>query len=400
MAAISSVRKIGKAFILFDNLLIVVGFYIVFPVISIHFINDLEWSGWVVGIALGMRQLLQQTLGIIGGGIADRFGAKPLIISGMFMRTLSFAIMAYADQPWILITACILSALGGALFDPPRSAVIMKITRPKERGRYFSILMIQDSIGTVMGALLGTWLIHYNFSALCWIASGMFFIAAISNYFILPALKTSTANQTIIKGLTVVVKDRKFVKWVLTLTGYYILSVQVLMMLPIALYHIGKNASVITGMYAIETLLSIFLLYPIVVWSEKRFSLATRMCTGLILMILGLVFIGFITQTAVMLISTAIFYLGSIIVEPARETLNASLAKPNARSSYMGFSRLGLALGGLLGYCGGGSLYDLGKTSGINEMPWILLGAIGLLTLSALYYQFMSPKVMRIKLEN
>ncbi|NKI75620.1 multidrug efflux MFS transporter MdtH [Dickeya sp. CFBP 2040] len=400
MASISAVRKIGKGFILFDNLLIVVGFYIVFPIISIHFINDLEWSGWVVGFALGMRQLLQQMLGIIGGGIADRFGAKPMIVSGMFMRTLSFATMAYADQPWILISACILSALGGAMFDPPRSAVIMKITRTNERGRYFSILMIQDSIGTVLGALLGTWLIHYNFSSLCWAASGLFFIAALSNYFILPAFKTSTGNQTIIKGLTAVVNDRKFVKWVLTLTGYYILSVQVLMMLPMALYHVGKSASVITGMYAIETLLSVFLLYPIVVWSEKRFSLATRMCIGLMLMILGLVFIGFITQTAVMLISISIFYLGSIIVEPARETLNASLAKPNARSSYMGFSRLGLALGGLMGYCGGGSLYDLGKTSGISEMPWILLGAIGLLTLSALYYQFMSPKVMRIKFEN
>ncbi len=41
----------------------------------------------------------------------------------------------------------------------------------------------------------------------------------------------------------------------------------------------------------------------------------------------------------------ACFYLGIVIAEPARETLMTKLAQPGARGSYMGFSRLGLALG-------------------------------------------------------
>lgn len=43
-----------------------------------------------------------------------------------------------------------------------------------------------------------------------------------------------------------------------------------------------------------------------------------------------------------------LFYIGSIIAEPARETLGASLADARARGSYMGFSRTGLAFGGAL----------------------------------------------------
>lgn len=82
------------------------------------------------------------------------------------------------------------------------------------------------------------------------------------------------------------------------------------------------------------------------------------------------------------------FYIGSIIAEPARETLSASLADARARGSYMGFSRLGLAFGGALGYAGGGWLFDAGKALNQPELPWMMLGAVGFMTLLALWWQF------------
>ena len=82
------------------------------------------------------------------------------------------------------------------------------------------------------------------------------------------------------------------------------------------------------------------------------------------------------------------------IAEPARETLGASLADARARGSYMGFSRLGLAIGGAFGYAGGGWIFDLGKAMEQPELPWFLLGLIGMLTLCALWWQF-SPRRIR-----
>ena len=105
------------------------------------------WAALMVGIALGLRQLVQQGLGIFGGAIADRFGAKPMIVTGMLMRAGGFAAMAVAHEPWVLWLSCILSGLGGTLFDPPRAALVVKLVRPHQRGRFFSILMMQDSAG-------------------------------------------------------------------------------------------------------------------------------------------------------------------------------------------------------------------------------------------------------------
>ncbi len=164
MSRVSQARNLGKYFLLIDNMLVVLGFFVVFPLISIRFVDQMGWAAVMVGIALGLRQFIQQGLGIFGGAIADRFGAKPMIVTGMLMRAAGFATMGIAHEPWLLWFSCLLSGLGGTLFDPPRSALVVKLIRPQHRGRFFSLLMMQDSAGAVVGALLGSWLLQYDFA--------------------------------------------------------------------------------------------------------------------------------------------------------------------------------------------------------------------------------------------
>ncbi|MFJ5249197.1 multidrug efflux MFS transporter MdtH [Serratia liquefaciens] len=388
MSLVSQARSLGKYFLLLDNLLVVLGFFVVFPLISIRFVDQLGWAAVVVGAALGLRQLIQQGLGIFGGAIADRFGAKPMIVTGMLMRAAGFATMAMADQPWILWFSCALSALGGTLFDPPRTALVIKLTRPHERGRFYSLLMMQDSAGAVIGALIGSWLLQYDFHFVCWVGAGIFVLAAGWNAWLLPAYRISTVRAPMKEGMMRVLRDRRFLTYVLTLTGYYMLSVQVMLMLPIVVNEIAGSPTAVKWMYAIEAALSLSLLYPIARWSEKRFRLEQRLMAGLLLMTLSLIPVGLATSLQGVFTLICCFYLGSIIAEPARETLSASLADPRARGSYMGFSRLGLALGGAVGYTGGGWMYDTGHAVGMPELPWILLGIVGMITLLALYWQF------------
>ncbi|EON3339953.1 multidrug efflux MFS transporter MdtH [Yersinia enterocolitica] len=393
MALVSQARSLGKYFLLLDNLLVVLGFFVVFPLISIRFVDQLGWAAVLVGLALGLRQLVQQGLGIFGGAIADRFGAKPMIVTGMLMRAAGFALMAMADEPWILWLACALSGLGGTLFDPPRTALVIKLTRPHERGRFYSLLMMQDSAGAVIGALIGSWLLQYDFHFVCWTGAVIFILAAGWNVWLLPAYRISTVRAPMKEGLMRVLRDRRFVTYVLTLTGYYMLSVQVMLMLPIVVNEIAGSPAAVKWMYAIEAALSLTLLYPIARWSEKRFRLEQRLMFGLLIMTLSLFPVGLITHLQTLLMFICFFYMGSIIAEPARETLSASLADSRARGSYMGFSRLGLALGGALGYTGGGWMYDTGRTLEMPELPWFLLGVIGLITLVGLYWQFNQRRI-------
>jgi len=47
-----------------------------------------------------------------------------------------------------------------------------------------------------------------------------------------------------------------------------------------------------------------------------------------------------------------------------------------------------LALGGVIGYTGGGWMYDTGRALELPQLPWFLLGIVGLITLTGLYWQF------------
>ncbi len=388
MACVARARRLGRIFLLFDNMLVVLGFFVVFPLISIRFVDQLGWAAIMVGIALGLRQLVQQGLGIFGGAIADRFGAKPMIVSGMLLRAAGFAAMAVAHEPWVLWFSCLLSGIGGTLFDPPRTALVVKLIRPEARGRFFSLLMMQDSAGAVLGALIGSWLLAWDFRLVCWAGALVFVLAALFNALLLPAWRISTVPTPMREGLSRVLKDRRFCTYVLTLTGYYMLAVQVMLMLPIMVNQVAGSASAVKWMYAIEATLSLTLLYPIARWSEKRFRLHHRLMAGLLLMTLSLLPIGLTDSLQQLFVLISLFYIGSIIAEPARETLSAELASARARGSYLGFSRLGLALGGALGYTGGGWMFDAGRELGLPELPWLMLGSVGMATLLALWWQF------------
>jgi len=399
MSRVSQARSLGKYFLLVDNMLVVLGFFVVFPLISIRFVDQMGWAALMVGIALGLRQFVQQGLGVFGGAIADRFGAKPMIVTGMLLRAAGFATMAIAHEPWLLWFSCFLSGIGGTLFDPPRTALVVKLIRPQHRGRFFSILMMQDSAGAVVGALLGSWLLQYDFRLVCATGAMLFILCALFNALFLPAWKLSTVKAPVREGLDRVLSDKRSVTYVLTLTGYYMLAVQVMLMLPIMVNDIAGTPAAVKWMYAIEACLSLTLLYPIARWSERRFRLEHRLMAGLLLMTLSMMPIGLVgsLQQLFMLICT--FYIGSIIAEPARETLSASLANARARGSYMGFSRLGLALGGALGYTGGGWLFDAGKALKQPELPWMMLGMVGLMTFIALWWQFSQKRSTRGMLE-
>jgi DHA1 family multidrug resistance protein-like MFS transporter len=127
------------------------------------------------------------------------------------------------------------------------------------------------------------------------------------------------------------------------------LAVQVMLMLPIMVNDIAGTPAAVKWMYAIEACLSLTLLYPIARWSERRFRLEHRLMAGLLLMTLSMMPIGLVNTLQQLFTLICTFYIGSIIAEPARETLSASLARRPCPRQLYGVQPTGLALGGALG---------------------------------------------------
>lgn len=381
-------RRLGRRFIMLDNLLVVAGFFCVFPLISLHFVDQMGWAAGAVGLALGLRQLMQQGLGLVGGSLADRFGAKPLIVAGMLLRAAGFAVMAVAHHPGVLVFSCLLSGLGGMLFDPPRSAMIIKLTRPHERNRFYSLLMMQDSAAAMGGALLGTWLLGFDFF---WVAMGgcaVFVLAALANAVLLPAYRVASVRTPPLAAMRTVLTDKAFLVFVFTLSGYYALGVQIMLLMPVTIKQLAGTAQAVSWMYALDAVLSLTLLYPLARWGERHWRLETRVLAGLLTMAISIAAMAWVHNVHAAFVVLSIFFIGSLITEPAREALLARFAQPQARASYMGMGRIGLAIGGLFGYTGGGLLLDHARAHNLPALPWLVLAFVGGLTWWALRWQF------------
>jgi DHA1 family multidrug resistance protein-like MFS transporter len=176
--------------------------------------------------------------------------------------------------------------------------------------------------------------------------------------------------------MRVVLQDRSYMRFVLTLSGYYMLAVQVMLLVPVTIKQLTGSYQAVGWMYTLETCLSLSLLYPLARWGERHLRREQRMLIGLGLMSLSLAIMSNVAHPLAAFSVLGLFFLGSIIMEPARETHVASLARPQARASYLGCSRLGLALGAL-GYVGGGWLLDISRQWQWPALPWLCLSLVG-----------------------
>src|SRR5512134_1760887 len=101
-------RRRGLIVILIDTFFMWGGFFMVIPLISVHYVDDLGWPAASIGLVLAVRQLAQQGLTLPGGMLADRVGAKWLICAGMLLRAAGFACMAWAGTFPLLLASALL----------------------------------------------------------------------------------------------------------------------------------------------------------------------------------------------------------------------------------------------------------------------------------------------------
>ena len=74
------------------------GFTLLMPLVSVHFVSDVGMAAAIVGMALAIRQVSQQGLTFIGGMLADRYGLKPVLCTGLIIRAAGFFMLGYATS--------------------------------------------------------------------------------------------------------------------------------------------------------------------------------------------------------------------------------------------------------------------------------------------------------------
>src|ERR671930_1547062 len=76
----------GVWVLLVDQAIMNTGFFMLFPLLTVHLTRNLGFDATGVGIVLASRNLVQQGAAIFGGTFADHIGYKPAIVAGFVVR--------------------------------------------------------------------------------------------------------------------------------------------------------------------------------------------------------------------------------------------------------------------------------------------------------------------------
>jgi DHA1 family multidrug resistance protein-like MFS transporter len=364
------------------------GFFLVIPLVAVHYVDDLGWAAGTVGIVLAVRQLTQQSLTTVFGVVSDRVGPKPLITVGMLIRVLGFVSMAWADSFVTVLGSLILAGIGGSMFESPKSAAFAALAAPEERQRLFSKVGVVSGIGTTVGTQLGALLIPYDFSIVCLVGAAAYVVIFVQMMILLPPIRVSTGSHSPAAGLGLVMRDTRFMVFLLILTGYFFCTTQFGLTITLAATRITGTDAAVSWIYAVNAVATIGLGYILPRILERWMSSLMLLISGTLILGGGLALVGFAGSTLTILIAAAVFSLGAILARPGQETVIANLADPVARGTYFGVSALSLAVGGSLGNYLGGVIYSQGSDGGNAAGPWLVFAGVAVVTsISLIVYQ-------------
>lgn len=115
-----------------------------------------------LGAIEGIADATSSFVKLGSGWISDRLGhRKPAVVGGYFLTGASQALFALASGwPWILVGRT-LGWFGRGVRSPLRNAMLAESTGPEDRGKAFGFHRAADTIGAIIGPLLGVWLLAY-----------------------------------------------------------------------------------------------------------------------------------------------------------------------------------------------------------------------------------------------
>ena len=394
-----AVRRRGLIVLLATTFLMWAGFFMIVPLLSVHFVDELGWAAASIGLVLALRQFVQQTLTIVSGALADRFGAKQLILLGLIVRTIGFAAMAHVTTLPTLLLTSLLAGIGGALFDAPTGAAIAALTTDDERLQFYSVRGVITSLGMTIGPLIGAALLKVDFALVAYLSAGLYVIALIVTWLMLPNVQVGQPDRPLTSGVKEVARDRPFMILVALLMGYWFMWVQLTLSVPLKATALSGDESSVGAVYAVNAVITIALQVPLIRFLQKRLRPLPALVVGLAIMSLAMGSIAATQTFSALLLCIAGFSIGNLIATANQSTVIAGMAQPDARGSYFGMSALALAIGGSAGNLIGSALYGASTTNGHPAVPWLIIGGVGALSTAGLWLMNRQQAIKTVAVE-
>ncbi|WP_344837200.1 MFS transporter [Kribbella ginsengisoli] len=119
------------------------------------FSADAVKSLLTLGVLLALYDGAEVVLKPVFGTIADRIGARPVLLGGLVGFAIASGLYAVADSPGWLWVARLGQGAAASAFSPAASSLVARLNPAAKHGRAFGSYGFYKSIGYTLGPLLG-----------------------------------------------------------------------------------------------------------------------------------------------------------------------------------------------------------------------------------------------------
>ncbi len=126
-----------------------------YPVLPLFLVGVLGVSPSILGLIEGVAEGTASVMKAVSGRVADLFRRRPLVAAGYGVSSVSKLLIGLATGWPLVLVARFADRVGKGLRGPPRDALIVDDTPPESRGRAFGFHRAADTMGAVVGPLLG-----------------------------------------------------------------------------------------------------------------------------------------------------------------------------------------------------------------------------------------------------
>ncbi|MCP3753579.1 MFS transporter [Streptomyces sp. TBY4] len=367
------------------------GFYLLIPYLATHLTDDLGLSAAVVGIVLGLRNLSQQGLFLIGGSAADRLGARGVIIAGCALRTVGFGLFALGDALPLLIAASILSGLAGALFNPAVRTYVAQEAGDR-KAEAFALFNVFATTGALLGPLLGTLLLLVDFRAAAVTAAGVFAVLTCAQLLVLPAREVPAPATGVLADWREAAGNRRFLAFSLAMVGMYGLENQLYLLLPRAATDASGWGGSVGLLFLAGTVANLLFQLRITRALKARGSGGRWIAAGLGVMGLGFLPPLLVAGTAgaphplrlvPVLAGALLLHLGVMIAQPFVMELIPAFGRASLTGTLYGIFYAVSGLAAAAGSAAVGWSMDTAGHTGLTWLPYVCCLTLGLTSAAA-----------------
>ena len=349
----------------FVLLVALLGYGIVIPILPFY-IESMGAGGTELGLLVASYAIMRLFCGPVWGSLSDRVGRKPILLIGILGNALAMVWFGLATQLWMLFAARILSGILSSATSPTTMAYIGDSTPEKERGGGMGLLGAAGGIGTILGPALGGFLGGETLSIPFFVAAGLSFISLLLALIFLPESLPKTERQK--------AEDKKSILdmrlWMTTIRSPLGLLFLLTFISTCGLMIFAN----VFGLYALERFsygtqeVGVMMMVLGLVSALAQGALAGPLTarwgderiikSGLLLTAIGFILMLLANTTLTILLTTALFGLGTALQVPALSSLTSKRATV-PQGVAMGLSNSFVSLGRIFGPVLGGTIFDV-----------------------------------------